>query len=156
MAELFAWVDRRIIYFLRAVSVPMARLALFVVFFWFGILKILHTSPANPLVEELLERTLPFISFNEFIIFFSLFEMLIGFVFLVPGWERLAIALLVPHMITTSLPLIFLPAITWQGYLTPTLEGQYIIKNLVIIALALGLAARLEPFGERHGVEIRG
>ncbi len=147
MAEFFASIDRRIIYTLRVVSVPMARVSLFVVFFWFGILKMLHTSPANPLVEELLERTLPFISFNEFIIFFSLFEMLIGFVFLVPRWERLAIALLVPHMITTSLPLIFLPAITWQGYLTPTLEGQYIIKNLVIIALVLGLAARLEPFG---------
>ncbi len=156
MAEFFASIDRRIIYTLRVVSVPMARVSLFVVFFWFGILKMLHTSPANPLVEELLERTLPFISFNEFIIFFSLFEMLIGFVFLVPRWERLAIALLVPHMITTSLPLIFLPAITWQGYLTPTLEGQYIIKNLVIIALALGLAARLEPFGAGVSNRVRG
>src|SRR3989344_1624037 len=125
MAELFAWVDRRIIYFLRAVSVPTARLALFVVFFWFGIFKILHTSPANPLVEELLERTLPFISFNEFIIFFSLFEMLIGFVFLVPGWERLAIALLVPHMITTSLTLILLPLLFgWRGVWNRLVNGM--------------------------------
>ena len=83
---------------------------------------------------------------SQFIVFFGIFEMIIGIAFLVPHLERLAIALLVPHMITTFLPLIFLQSITWQGFLTPTLEGQYIIKNLVIIALAMGIAAHLQPF----------
>ena len=71
--------------------------------------------------------------------------MLIGVAFLIPGLERLAIALLIPHMITTVLPLILLPSITWQSFLIPTLEGQYIIKNIVIIALASALAAHLHP-----------
>ena len=57
--------------------------------------------------------------------------MIIGILFIVRGLERLAIFLLGFHLITTILPLIFLPQITWQTFLTPTLEGQYIIKNLV-------------------------
>lgn len=130
---------------LRKISMPLARVALFVVFFWFGILKIIGTSPANPLVKDLMEATLPFMTFNQFIVLFAIYEMIIGITFLIPRCERLAIALLMPHMVMTILPLFVLPAVTWQGFLTPTLEGQYIIKNLVIIALAVGIAAHLSP-----------
>lgn len=137
--------DTLFIHFVRQISVPFARFALFVVFFWFGILKIIGTSPANPMVQDLLNVTMPFMTWETFIIMFSLYEMLIGLAFLAPKFERLAIALLIPHMVMTSLPLFFLPAMTWQGFLTPSLEGQYIIKNLVIIAVALGIAAHLHP-----------
>lgn len=76
---------------------------------------------------------------------FGLFEMLIGLLFITPRAERLAIFLLAIHMFTTSLPLFILPTTTWAGFLVPTLEGQYIIKNLLIIALAIGVAANLKP-----------
>ena len=115
------------------------------VFFWFGLLKIIDVSPANDLIAALLPLTLPFVSFEKFIIILGLFEMLIGIVFLIPKKERLAIALLVPHMITTFLPLVMLPALAWQEFLIPTIEGQYIIKNLVIVALALSIASSLNP-----------
>lgn len=131
---------------LRKISIPFSRIAIFIVFFWFGILKIIGTSPANPLVSSLLSATMPFISWDTFIVLFSIYEMIIGISFLIPRLERLAIALLIPHMIMTALPLIFLKAITWQSFLTPTLEGQYIIKNLVIIAVSMGIAAHLHPF----------
>ncbi|MEY2664716.1 MAG: hypothetical protein RIT04_524 [Candidatus Parcubacteria bacterium] len=147
----FEKIDDRIIHVLRRASMPAARLSLFIVFFWFGILKIIGTSPANPLVSGLLEQTLPFITFNTFIILFALYEMVIGIAFLIPRCERFAIALLVGHMITTILPLFLLTAVTWQGFLTPTLEGQYIIKNLVIIALAIGVAAHLTPMSHERG-----
>lgn len=133
---------------LRRLSLPLARIALFVVFFWFGILKIIGTSPANPMVMDLMHATLPFMTWEVFIVMFSIYEMIIGISFLVPKLERFAVALLFPHMIMTILPLIFLPDMTWQGFLTPTLEGQYIIKNLVIIALAVGIAAQLHPFND--------
>ncbi len=138
--------DYSIIRFLKKYSRPLARVALFVVFFWFGALKLFLVSPANPLVEGLLTKTLPFITFHAFIIVFGIYEMLIGVLFLVPRAERVAIALLVPHMVTTFLPLVLLTSITWQGLFVPTLEGQYIIKNLAIIALAFGIAAKLQPF----------
>lgn len=75
--------------------------------------------------------------------------MIIGISFIIPRLERLAIALLIPHMVMTALPLIFLQAMTWQGFLTPSLEGQYIIKNLVIVALAVGIAAHLHPLNKK-------
>src|SRR5262245_18444217 len=104
----------------RRMDMPFARIALFIVFFWFGILKLFFLSPANPLVAGLLELTLPFMPFHTFIILFGIYEMLIGILFLIPGLERLAMILLVLHMITTFLPLIFLPEITWQGPFVPT------------------------------------
>ncbi len=140
--------DARFIALLKRLSLPLARVALFVVFFWFGILKIIGTSPANPMVMDLMHATLPFMTWEVFIVMFSIYEMIIGISFLIPKLERFAIALLFPHMIMTILPLIFLPDMTWQGFLTPTLEGQYIIKNLVIIALAVGIAAQLHPFSD--------
>lgn len=141
-------IDFQIIALLRRYSFPLARVSLFIVFFWFGALKIAHTSPASPLVEALLSATLPFLTFEQFIFWFGVYEMLIGITFLVPKLERVAIALLIPHIITTLLPLILLPQITWQGFLIPTLEGQYIIKNCVIVALAFSIAARLRPMNE--------
>ncbi len=139
-------IDARIISTIRSVSLPLARIALFVVFFWFGILKIINASPANPLIAELLERTLPFITFQQFIIAFGIFEMIIGVTFIIPKMERLAMVLLAMHMVTTFLPLILLPAVAWNAPFIPTLEGQYIIKNLALIALAIGIAARLQPW----------
>ncbi|MBI2888645.1 MAG: hypothetical protein HYY10_01850 [Candidatus Liptonbacteria bacterium] len=138
-------IDIRIIRALRRVGVPLARIALFVVYFWFGALKLFGASPASPLVEGLLEKTLPFLSFDTFIVGFAMYEMLIGIFFLIPGLERLAIALLIPHLAMTALPLILLPSLTWVAPFAPTLEGQYIVKNLLIIALAFGLAAQLRP-----------
>ena len=140
--------DYWFIHFLRRISMPFARFALFVVFFWFGILKIIGTSPANQMVADLMHATLPFMTWDVFIILFAIYEILIGIAFLIPRFERVAIALLIPHMIMTCLPLFFLTDMTWQGFLTPTLEGQYIIKNLVIIALAVGVAAHLHPFAK--------
>jgi uncharacterized membrane protein YkgB len=147
---MFETFDRIALNSIRRVSQPLARIALFVVFFWFGALKVFATSPANPLVSALLHKTLPFVTFEQFIVFFGLYEMLIGLAFIIPKFERLAIVLLIPHMFTTFLPLVFLMSTTWSGFLIPTLEGQYIIKNLVIIAAALGIAAHLEPLRRRR------
>lgn len=137
--------DVRLIHFFQRVSVPVARFALFVVFFWFGILKVLGLSPASGVVQRLFENTIPFMSFGLFLVLFGLFECLIGLLFLIKGVERVVIPLLLVHMITTFGPLVFLPSETWQAFLVPTLEGQYIIKNLVIIAAAIGIASHLHP-----------
>ncbi len=141
-------IDLELINFFRRVSIPVARFGLFVVFFWFGALKVIGLSPANGLVQSLFEQTTPFMSFSTFLILFGLFECLIGILFLIRGLERIVMPLLFLHMITTFLPLFILPEITWSGFLVPTLEGQYIIKNLVIIAAAIGVAAHLNPLSE--------
>lgn len=150
MKSILVKFDFWFINFLRKISIPFSRFAIFIVFFWFGILKIIGTSPANPMVSDLLHSTMPFMPFSVFIILFSIYEMIIGITFLLPRLERLAIALLLPHMFMTILPLFFFRAMTWQGFLTPTLEGQYIIKNLVIIALAMGIAGHLTPLNNKN------
>lgn len=134
-------IDHAIIHTIKKISLPLARASIFVVYFWFGALKVLGTSPANPLVMKLQAAVLPFLTFHQFIIIFGFFEMIIGVIFLVRGLERVAIALLFLHLIATVMPLIILPSVTWQSFMTPTLEGQYIIKNILIIATAIGIAA---------------
>ncbi len=138
-------IDIKIIHFFRVISVPSARLGLFVVFFWFGALKVLGLSPAAGVVERLFTETITFMSFDTFYMGFALFECLIGILFLIKGAERIVIPLLFVHMFTTFGPLVFLPQETWTAFFVPTLEGQYIIKNLVIIATAIGIAAHLHP-----------
>jgi uncharacterized membrane protein YphA (DoxX/SURF4 family) len=136
-------IDKFILNILIKIWKPVARIALFVVYFYFGFLKFINLSPATPLVEALFQKTISFLDFNFFMKFFGLFEMLIGITFIIPRLERFAILLLIIHMFIVFSPLVILPNETWQKTLVPTLEGQYIIKNLVIIALALVIGAHL-------------
>jgi uncharacterized membrane protein YkgB len=48
-------------------------------------------------------------------------------------------------MVTTVMPLFMLPSATWSAFLVPTMEGQYIIKNILIIAAAIVVAAHVHP-----------
>ena len=141
-------IDIELIRFFRRISVPIARFGLFVVFFYFGLLKVIGLSPASHLVEQLFEQTVSFISFDTFIILFGLFECLIGILFVIPGLERVVIPMLFIHMVMTFMPLFILPEATWSRFFIPTLEGQYIIKNLTIIAAAIGVASHLHPISK--------
>lgn len=143
ISKLYYTLDNTIVNFVTKISMPLARLSLFTVYFWFGALKLFGLSPANQLVADLLTQTLPFVSANHFLLILGVIEMLIGLLFILPGYERLAIMLLVLHMITTALPLFLLQALTWKAFMVPTLEGQYIIKNMVIVALAMAIGAHL-------------
>lgn len=141
--------DKKLIESFKKIAYPFARIAIFIVYFWFGLLKILGLSPASPLVLALLNITMPFIPPENFIFGFGVFEVLIGLTFLIPKLERTAIFLLFVHLITTALPLLLLKNFTWSGVLIPTLEGQYIIKNILIIGLAIVVASHLRPWSSR-------
>lgn len=126
---------------LQSLELPLARIAIFIVYFWFGALKLLGLSPATFLVQELFLKTIAFRPFSAFYILFSLFEILIGILFLVRGCERLAVFLIWIHLMIIVLPLFLLSQRTWQAFLVPTLEGQYIIKNILIAAVAVVVGA---------------
>ncbi len=127
--------------FLQAISAPFARFAIFLVYFWFGLLKVVGESPASQMVEQLERQTMPFIPFDSFIIGFGIFEMVIGISFLFKKMDRISIPVFFLHIITTAMPLALLPVMIWTNYFVPTLEGQYIIKNIVLIALVVTIAA---------------
>ncbi|MBA3648010.1 MAG: hypothetical protein H0W62_05580 [Chitinophagales bacterium] len=134
---------------LKRISLPLAKTSFFIVFFWFGLLKILQLSPAENVMHTLYEHTFWFIPWNVFVLLFGAYEMLIGVIFLFPQKEKYALYMLVPHMITTFGPLVILPALVWKGFMVPNLIGQYIIKNLVIIALAIFIAAYVAESKEK-------
>lgn len=136
--------DQRSIKIMRSSSRIAIRLSFGIIFIWFGILKPLHLSPA----EGLLKATvvwLPFGSADNWLIIIGWWEVVIGICFLFEKTTRLAIILLLTQMIGTFMPLVFLPEVTFQAHnvLLPTLEGQYIIKNLIIISAALVLGGEI-------------
>lgn len=143
-------IDIKIISFCKKIAMPMARLSLFIVFFWFGFLKVIGLSPASGLVQELFYKTISFMQFESFLVGFGVFECLIGMLFLIKGLERLVIPLLIIHLITTIGPLVLLPSIMWSGFMVPTMEAQYIIKNILIVAVAISIAANLYPMSKRQ------
>ena len=131
-----------------------ARIALFVVYFLFGILKVVGLSPAGPLVHALFDKTIYFLMpFDTFYILFALYEVLIGILFLFPKLTKLALALMILHLVTTILPLICLPHLVWQAPFIPTLEGQYIIKNVLILALGIVLLAHTSAHASDRKIE---
>lgn len=138
--------DLKLIEFFRKTYNPVARFSVFLIFFWFGIIKLLELSPASPLAEALTVKTLG--STEYFVpLFFAIaiLECVVGLLFLSPKMTRIVIPLLLFHMAIVCSPLFLVPEFTWQSFLVPTLEGQYIIKNAVVIAVAIGIAASTVP-----------
>lgn len=145
--------DEGVIFFLRKYSEEIARVALFIIFFWFGALKAIGLSPAGPLVMNLLDATfLSFIEPNTFVIYFGIFEMIVGCMILIPKLERITFLVLFFHLITTVMPMFLLPKETWDGFMQPNLVGQYIIKNVALLSLGLLLFARLKPMTKTHSI----
>lgn len=126
---------------MRRAGVPALRISLAVIFVWFGLLKPLGISPAADLVVSTV-GWLPVLSPRTALALIGWWEVAIGLTFLFRRTLRVAIALLALQMVGTFMPLVMLPEITFQpGRVpyAPTLEGQYIIKNLLIIAAALAV-----------------
>lgn len=141
----YAHLDLKLIAFFRRAFIPTARVSIFLIFFWFGMIKLLGLSPAGPLAEALTARTVGLHYFDTLFTILSLVECLIGLLFLFPKMTRLVIPLLLAHMALVCSPLILVPEQTWQQPFVPTLEGQYILKNAVVVAVAIGIAASAQP-----------
>jgi uncharacterized membrane protein YkgB len=131
--------DRRIAAFMQRVGIPALRVSLAVIFVWFGVLKPLGLSPAAPLVEATV-AWMPFLSPQTWVAVIGWWEVAIGATFLFRRTVRVAVALLALQMAGTFSPMVMLPGVTFQPGgipFAPTMEGQYIIKNLLIISAAL-------------------
>lgn len=138
-------IDIRLISFFRRTYIPVARASIFIVFFWFGFIKLIGESPASPLAQALTAKTVGLQYFDQLFYLLALVECIIGILFLIPKATRIVIPLLLIHMAIVCAPLVLVPEFTWQSFLVPTLEGQYIIKNVLVIAVAIGIAASTSP-----------
>jgi uncharacterized membrane protein YkgB len=137
--ENFDKIDQKIASTMDRYGIVLLRISLGIVFIWFGILKPLGLSSAEGLANRLVEVGAWWIPGNEYLYtLIALIEILIGVFFLFNRTLRLAILLLFIQMPLTILPLFLLPEVTWQIFLiAPTIEGQYIIKNVVLISAAI-------------------
>jgi uncharacterized membrane protein YkgB len=131
--------DRSISDFMSRWGVLALRISLGVIFIWFGILKPFGLSPAEPLVVATVQW-LPLFDSASWVAVIGWWEVAIGVTFVFRKTIRIAIALLALQMAGTFMPLILLPEVTFQaGHIPygPTMEGQYIVKNLLILSAAL-------------------
>jgi len=133
--------DEKIIAISRQLFVPLARIAFFVVFFYFGFLKVIDVSPASPLAEALVGRTIGLEYFDVLYLMLALIECVIGVLFLIPKATRVVIPLLFFHLLIVCSPILLVPDMAWASWFVPSLEGQYIIKNIVLVAAAIGVAS---------------
>ena len=117
------------------------RFSIAIIFFWFGILKPFGLSPAQDLVAE----TVFWFSADWFVPLLGWWEVAIGVLFLFRSTIRYALILLFLQIPGTFLPLVLLPEVTFTHFpYGLTLEGQYIIKNLTLIAAAIAVASNLK------------
>ena len=140
MSTTIIQLDQRITQTMKRWSIPAIRISFGVIFIWFGILKPFGVSSAEGLLKATV-TWLPIGAPEMWLQVIGYWEVLIGITFLFKRTTRFAITLLFLQMVGTFMPLIVLPEVTFQQgkFLLPTLEGQYIIKNLMIISAALVL-----------------
>ena len=124
-----------------SLSIPwINRASLFIIYFWFGLLKLFSLSPAEELVTNLHRITIGhFIRIKCFLIMLGSIECAIGILWLVPKFTKWTIMIFFSQMATTFLPLIIMPDQTWSHFLVLSLSGQYILKNIVLVACALSI-----------------
>jgi uncharacterized membrane protein YkgB len=138
--------DQAIAGWMRRHGFMLTRVSLGVIFIWFGALKPFRISPA----DELVERTVYWVDPDWFIPFLGVWEVAIGVGLLVRPLNRLAILLLFLQMPGTMLPLFLLPQVCFTHVpWAPTLEGQYIIKNLVLISAAIVVGGMVRAPSDR-------
>jgi putative oxidoreductase len=130
----YAWraVDR--------ISVTLLRLTIGVVFVWFGALKLSGDSPVARLVAD----TLPFLPKGLVVPALGIFEVLLGLALLLGRRLDLVVVLLVMHLAGTFLVLVVTPEQAFSGHnpLMLTMTGEFVVKNVVLIAAGLVVATK--------------
>jgi uncharacterized membrane protein YphA (DoxX/SURF4 family) len=124
----------------------LLRLSIGIIFFWFGILKFFPgLSPA----QDLAIRTISILTFGLMpakvsIITLATWEVLIGLGFLSGRFLKLTLLLLFAQMVGTFMPVFILPNEVFTAIpYAPTLEGQYIIKNIVVVSAGIVIGANV-------------
>jgi putative oxidoreductase len=130
-----AWYERA----LHGYSVAALRVALGVVFIWFGALKVADVSPVGDLVAS----TLPFLDADLVVPGLGAFEVALVLVLISGRFVRVACAAMVAHLAGTFLVYVVQPDVAFQhgNPLLMTTEGEFVAKNIVLITAGLVVAA---------------
>ena len=148
----FNSVDKGITAWMSKSGIPLLRISLGIVFFWFGFLKFFPgTSPA----EMLATKTISILTFGLIkpavsIYMLAALETLIGLGLITRSYMRITLLLLFGQMLGTVTPLFFFPAETFTVFpFVPTLEGQYIIKNIILVSAGIVIGSTVRKKEEK-------
>lgn len=147
MTALRAWFDRvdvRITNWMARFGLLFLRVSLGFTFLWFGALKFFPgLSPAQELATSTTEiLTLGLIAPEVAILLLAAWECLIGLGLISGRFMRATLLLLFVQMLGTVTPLFFFPQEVFTRFpYALTLEGQYIIKNVVLVSAGLVIGA---------------
>ena len=135
-------IDAWMVRFLRTHGVRALRIALAIIFIWFGLLKVLGRSP----VADLVAQTVYWVSSNFFVQFLGIWEIVVGLGLLFGVALRVVLFLFWLQLAGTFLVLVVRPDLAFQGgnpFLLTTL-GEFVIKNLVLIAAGLVVGSAVD------------
>lgn len=125
-------------------AVMFLRISLGLIFFWFGFLKLFPgvSSAEGIATKTITALTFGFIQPAVSIYILAVWEAVIGLGLLFNKYIREVLLLLFLQMLGTMTPLVLFPSETFTFFpFVPTLEGQYIIKNLILISAGLAIGA---------------
>lgn len=140
----FQRLDHFITRMMARYGITLLRVSVGIVFFWFGVLKFFPAlSPAEDLAARTIEAlTFGLVQANLSLPILAGWETLIGLGLITGYAMRATLLLLFVQMLGTITPLFLFPQETWTQFpIAPTLEGQYIIKNLVLVSAAIVIGA---------------
>ncbi|MGH8005167.1 MAG: DoxX family membrane protein [Limisphaerales bacterium] len=135
----FGRLDSFVVEFMQKWGITLLRWALAVVFIWFGLLKVFRVSPVADLVAE----TVYWFSPGWFVPFLGFWETVVGLGLLFGKALRFVLLLFFLQMAGTFLVLVFHPELSFQegNPLHLTVLGEFVVKNLVLIAAGLVVGA---------------
>lgn len=139
----FVRLDERIIAALRRIAVPVLRISLGAVFLWFGALKIAGASP----VEGLVATTVPWIDPDLLVPGLGVVEAAVGVGLLVGRLVRIVLLVLALQLVGILFLLVIRPDAMFQSGnpLLLTEEGEFVVKNVVLLAAGFVVGANLWP-----------
>ena len=134
------------IQFMSGYGIRILRVCLGIVFVWFGLLKVIGQSP----VAELVAHTVYWVPSEFFVPFLGVWEIVVGVGLLFALALRLTLLLFWLQMAGTFLVLVVKPEIAFQGGnpLLLTTEGEFVVKNLVLIAAGLVVGGSVQRAGK--------
>jgi len=142
MRSLVDRMDAVLIPFLQRWSLPALRWSLAIVFVWFGALKLFGVSP----VVDLVASTVYWVDPSWFVPVLGVIEVLIGLGLAARFGLRIVLLALIVQMLGTFLVFLVLPDVAFQkgNPLMLTVEGEFVLKNLVLLAAAMVVGAEVD------------
>lgn len=125
-------------------SAAFLRIAVGAIFLGFGLLKFFPgVSPAEDLAIATTDKlTFGLVPGSVALVGVAMLECFIGVCLLAGRWMRLAIWMLTLQFVGILAPLVVLPGRLFSGpYNAPTLEGQYVLKDVILVAAGMVIAA---------------